>query len=85
MVLSLGSYLGVSCHACRLITKDELHHHQQTIKLEADRQVVVGTPEDVLSLIVHRFIHPHLIRMLVIDDADALLSGSFLEHTLKVN
>ena len=85
MVLSLGSYLGVTCHTCRFITQDELRHPHQTIKLEADRHVVVGTPEDVLSLVVHGLVHPHLIRMLVIDDADALLSGSFLEPTLKVN
>jgi len=90
--LSLGEFLGVAVHACKMLSlpKDAdsssspYYYSLQRQRLEADRQVVIGTPEDVLSLLAHRLIHPHTIRILVIDGADDLLHGRFKQDTLKI-
>jgi len=80
VVLALGDYMGVLCHACIGGT-----NVQQDIRdLEAGQHVVVGTPGRVYDMINRQALDPRNIKTFVLDEADEMLSRGFKDQIYDV-
>ncbi|KDE06553.1 ATP-dependent RNA helicase FAL1 [Microbotryum lychnidis-dioicae p1A1 Lamole] len=80
VVLALGDYLNVSCHACIGGT----NVGEDIRKLEHGQQVVSGTPGRVFDMIKRRTLRTRNIKMLVLDEADELLNRGFMDQIYDV-
>ncbi|OXA43347.1 eukaryotic initiation factor 4A-I isoform X1 [Folsomia candida] len=80
VVIALGDYLNVSCHAC--IGGTNVRDDQR--KLESGVQIVVGTPGRVYDMINRRSFRTDHIKMFVLDEADEMLSRGFKDQIYKV-
>jgi len=80
VVVALGDYMGVTCHACIGGTnvRDDMR------KLEGGVQIVVGTPGRVYDMINRRSFQTDMIKMFVLDEADEMLSRGFKDQIYKV-
>jgi translation initiation factor 4A len=80
VVIALGDYMGVTCHACIGGTnvRDDMR------KLEAGVQIVVGTPGRVYDMISRRSFRTDSIKMFILDEADEMLSRGFKDQIYKV-
>ncbi|CAF0879422.1 unnamed protein product [Adineta steineri] len=80
VVLALGDYMGVTCHACigGTSVRDDIK------RLEAGVQIVVGTPGRVYDMLNRSALRSNSIKMFVLDDADELLSRDSKEQTYDV-
>ncbi|CAG7729772.1 unnamed protein product [Allacma fusca] len=80
VVIALGDYMGVSCHACIGGTnvRDDMR------KLESGVQIVVGTPGRVYDMISRRSFRTDSIKMFILDEADEMLSRGFKDQIYKV-
>jgi len=75
VVASLGIHMGVRCHACTGGTPIA-----EDIKiLRNGAHVVTGTPGRVFDMIDRGELNPNRIRVLVLDEADEMLSQGFEE------
>lgn len=80
VILALGDYMNISCHACiggKNVGVDAL-------KLELGLHVVCGTPGRVFDLIRRRALDTKSIKMLILDEADEMLSEGFKEQIYDV-
>lgn len=76
VLLSLGDYMNVQCHACiggKSIGED-------IRRLDHGVQVVSGTPGRVFDMIQRRNLRTRNIKILVIDEADEMLNKGFKEQ-----
>lgn len=80
VVLALGDYMGVSCHAC--IGGTSVREDQR--KLEQGQQVVVGTPGRVYDNLQRQNLDARDIGIFVLDEADEMLSRGFKEQIYDV-
>ena len=98
VVIALGDYLDVQCHAC--IGGTNVRDDQR--KLEMGQQIVVGTPGRVFDMIsrrslgnlilfldsfydcVAKFLDPRSIKLFVLDEADEMLSRGFKDQIYDV-
>ncbi|KIK45720.1 hypothetical protein CY34DRAFT_777912 [Suillus luteus UH-Slu-Lm8-n1] len=71
VVLALGDYMNVQCHACIGGTSIG----EDIRKLEYGQHVVSGTPGRVFDMIRRRALRTRNIKMLVLDEADELLDS----------
>jgi translation initiation factor 4A len=80
VVLALGDYLNVRCHACIGGTrvKDDIS------KLQSGVHVVVGTPGRVYDMLCRRVMRPETIKMFVLDEADEMLSKGFKDQIYDI-
>jgi len=80
VVLALGDYMGVSCHACIGGTnvRDDIK------RLEQGVQIVVGTPGRVFDMLNRQALRNKNIKMFVLDEADEMLSRGFKEQIYDV-
>jgi len=80
VVLALGDYMGVTCHACIGGTnvRDDMK------RLEAGAQIVVGTPGRVYDMLNRSALRSKSIKMFVLDEADEMLSRGFKEQIYDV-
>jgi len=80
VVLALGDYMGVTCHACIGGTnvRDDIK------RLEAGVQIVVGTPGRVYDMLNRSALRSKTIKMFVLDEADEMLSRGFKEQIYDV-
>ncbi|KAJ3131073.1 translation initiation factor eIF4A [Physocladia obscura] len=80
VVLALGDYLNVDCHACIGGTsiKDDMR------KLQDGAQVVVGTPGRVFDMINRGLFRTDDIKMFILDEADEMLSRGFKDQIYEV-
>jgi translation initiation factor 4A len=80
VVLALGDYMGVSCHACIGGTnvRDDIK------RLEGGVQIVVGTPGRVYDMLNRSALRSKSIKMFVLDEADEMLSRGFKEQIYDV-
>ncbi|KAJ3286563.1 DEAD-domain-containing protein [Rhizoclosmatium globosum] len=80
VVLALGDYLNVDCHACIGGTsiKDDMR------KLQDGAQVVVGTPGRVFDMINRGLFRTDDIKMFILDEADEMLSRGFKDQIYDV-
>jgi ATP-dependent RNA helicase len=80
VVLALGDYMNVSCHACIGGTSVG----EDIRKLEHGQQLVSGTPGRVFDMIKRRHLRTRNIKMLVLDEADELLNRGFMDQIYDV-
>jgi translation initiation factor 4A len=80
VVVALGDYLHIECHACIGGT----NVREDMRKLEGGAHVVVGTPGRVFDMINRRALRSEGIRMFVLDEADEMLSRGFKEQIYEV-
>jgi ATP-dependent RNA helicase len=80
VVLALGDYLNVQCHACIGGTSIG----EDIRKLEYGQHVVSGTPGRVFDMIRRRSLRTRNIKILILDDADELLNRGFKDQIYEV-
>ncbi|ORY22494.1 P-loop containing nucleoside triphosphate hydrolase protein [Naematelia encephala] len=80
VVLALGDYMNVSCHACIGGTSVG----EDIRKLEAGQQVVSGTPGRVFDMIRRRNLRTKDIKMLILDESDELLNKGFKDQIYDI-
>lgn len=80
VMVSLGEYMGVKCHAC--IGGTNVRDDQR--KLEAGVHIVVGTPGRVNDMIQRQSLQTSSIKMFVLDEADEMLSRGFKDQIYEV-
>jgi ATP-dependent RNA helicase len=80
VVMALGDYMNVQCHACIGGT----NVGEDIRKLEHGQHVVSGTPGRVADMIRRRHLRTRHIKMLVLDEADELLNRGFREQIYDV-
>ena len=80
VMLALGDYMSVQCHACiggKSIGED-------IRRLDAGVHAVSGTPGRVFDMIQRRNLRTRALKMLVIDEADEMLSRGFKEQIYDI-
>jgi len=80
VVLALGDYLGVRCHACIGGTRVR----DDITKLQAGVHIVVGTPGRVYDMLSRRVLRPDHIKVFVLDEADEMLSRGFKDQIYDI-
>ncbi|RKP10818.1 ATP-dependent RNA helicase FAL1 [Thamnocephalis sphaerospora] len=80
VILALGDYMNVQCHACIGGTSVG----EDIKKLDHGQHVVSGTPGRVFDMIRRRHLRVQNIKMLVLDEADELLNRGFKEQIYDV-
>lgn len=80
VVLALGDYMNVQCHACIGGTSIG----EDIRKLEYGQHIVSGTPGRVFDMIRRRTLRTRNIKMLVLDEADELLNKGFKDQIYDV-
>lgn len=81
VVLALGDFMGIECHACIGGT----NVREDIAKLQSGCHVVVGTPGRVFDMINHRrAFKTDSVKMFVLDEADEMLSRGFKEQIYDV-
>merc|ERR1719375_1531996 len=80
VVLSLGDYLEVRCHACVGGTSRQ----EDIAKLKAGQHIVVGTPGRVYDMIDKHMLRTDDLQVFVLDEADEMLSHGFKEQIYDI-
>ncbi|TIA74666.1 hypothetical protein E3P92_01131 [Wallemia ichthyophaga] len=80
VVLALGDYLSVQCHACIGGTSVG----EDIRKLDHGQHVVSGTPGRVYDMIRRRNLRTRNIKMLILDEADELLNLGFKDQIYDI-
>jgi len=80
VVLALGDYLSVQCHAC--IGGTSVGEDMR--KLDHGQHIVSGTPGRVFDMIRRRNLRTRGIKMLILDEADEMLNQGFKEQIYDV-
>ncbi|KAI9496443.1 ATP-dependent RNA helicase eIF4A [Zychaea mexicana] len=81
VVLALGDFMGIECHACIGGT----NVREDIAKLQSGCHVVVGTPGRVFDMINNRrAFKTDSVKMFVLDEADEMLSRGFKEQIYDV-
>jgi ATP-dependent RNA helicase len=80
VILALGDYMNVQCHACIGGTSIG----EDIRKLDYGVHVVSGTPGRVFDMIKRRHLRTRNIKLLVLDEADEMLSMGFKEQIYDV-
>jgi ATP-dependent RNA helicase len=80
VVLALGDYMSIQCHACIGGT----NVGEDIRKLDYGQHVVVGTPGRVFDMIRRRNLRTRNIKMMILDEADEMLNQGFKEQIYDV-
>jgi len=80
VVLALGDYMNIQCHACIGGTSIG----EDIRKLEYGQHIVSGTPGRVFDMIRRRILRTRNIKMLILDEADELLNKGFKDQIYDV-
>merc|ERR1712168_109220 len=80
VILALGDYMNVQCHAC--IGGTNLG--EDIRKLDFGQHVVSGTPGRVFDMIHRRTLRTRSIKMVVLDESDEMLNKGFKEQIYDV-
>lgn len=80
VVMALGDYMGVKCHAC--IGGTSVREDMRL--LETGQHIVVGTPGRVYDMISRKYLRTSSIKMFVLDEADEMLSRGFKDQIYDV-
>jgi len=80
VVLALGDYMNIQCHACIGGTSIG----EDIRKLEYGQHIVSGTPGRVFDMIRRRTLRTRNIKMLILDEADELLNKGFKDQIYDV-
>lgn len=82
VVMALGDYEGILCHAC--IGGTSVRMDIQALDGEKKPHIVVGTPGRVFDMINRGFLNPSRVSMFVLDEADEMLSRGFKEQIYDI-
>lgn len=80
VILALGDYMNIQAHACIGGTKIG----EDVKKLDYGQHIIVGTPGRVFDMIKRQNLRTSLIKMLVLDEADEMLSRGFKEQIYDI-
>ncbi|PVU90310.1 hypothetical protein BB560_002033 [Smittium megazygosporum] len=80
VVLALGDYMNVQCHACIGGTSVG----EDIKKLDYGQHIVSGTPGRVFDMIRRKNLRTRNIKMLILDEADQLLDMGFKEQIYDI-
>jgi len=80
VVLAIGDYLQVKCHACIGGTRVA----DDVSKLESGVHVVVGTPGRVYDMICRGILKVETIKVFILDEADEMLSRGFKDQIYDI-
>eukprot|EP00158_Paraphelidium_tribonemae_P002776 Partr_v1_DN25653_c1_g1_i3_m4712 putative (RNA) helicase len=80
VVLAFGDYMNVQCHACIGGTSIG----EDIKKLEHGQHIISGTPGRVYDMIKRRHLRTRNVKMLILDEADEMLSQGFKEQIYDV-
>ncbi|SHO79164.1 Nucleolar protein required for maturation of 18S rRNA [Malassezia sympodialis ATCC 42132] len=80
VVLALGDYMNVQCHACIGGTSVG----EDIRKLEYGQHIVSGTPGRVFDMIRRRHLRTKNIKMLILDESDELLNMGFKDQIYDI-
>ncbi|XP_003386473.1 PREDICTED: eukaryotic initiation factor 4A-III [Amphimedon queenslandica] len=80
VILALGDYMNVQCHACIGGT----NVGEDIRKLDYGQHIVAGTPGRVFDMIKRRNLRTQSIKLLVLDEADEMLNQGFQEQIYDV-
>jgi ATP-dependent RNA helicase len=80
VILALGDYMNVQCHACIGGT----NIGEDIRKLDHGQHVVSGTPGRVYDMIRRRNLRTRNVKMLVLDEADELLNKGFKDQIYDI-
>ncbi|KAF9582434.1 translation initiation factor eIF4A [Lunasporangiospora selenospora] len=80
VVIALGDYLSIECHACIGGT----NVREDMKRLQDGVHVVVGTPGRVFDMINRRALKTDHVKMFVLDEADEMLSRGFKDQIYDV-
>ncbi|KAI6186785.1 RNA helicase [Aphelenchoides besseyi] len=80
VILALGDYMNVQCHACIGGT----NVGEDIRKLDYGQHVVSGTPGRVFDMIRRRNLRTRSIKLLVLDEADEMLTKGFKEQLYDI-
>lgn len=80
VILALGDYMSVQCHACIGGT----NVGEDIRKLDYGQHVVSGTPGRVFDMIRRRNLRTRSIKMLILDESDEMLNKGFKEQIYDV-
>ncbi len=80
VVIALGDYMNVECHACVGGT----NVREDMSKLQEGVHVVVGTPGRVYDMINRRALRTDTIKIFCLDEADEMLSRGFKDQIYEV-
>ena len=80
VVLALGDYMNVQCHACIGGTSIG----EDIRKLEYGQHIVSGTPGRVFDMIRRRHLRTKNIKMLIMDESDELLNMGFKDQIYDI-
>lgn len=80
VVVALGDYMGVSCHACVGGT----NVREDMAKLQDGVHVVVGTPGRVYDMLNRGVLSTNHMKLFCLDEADEMLSRGFKEQIYEV-
>ena len=80
VLLSIGDYMKVQCHAC--IGGKSMG--EDIRRLDYGVQVVSGTPGRVYDMITRRHLRTRSIKMLVIDEGEEMLNKGFKEQLYNI-
>ena len=80
VVLALGDYMNIQCHACIGGTSIG----EDIRKLDYGQHIVSGTPGRVFDMIKRKNLRTRHIKTLILDEADEMLSQGFREQIYDV-
>jgi len=80
VVLALGDYMNVSCHACigGTVMREDMR------RIQAGVSIIVGTPGRVYDMINRQVIDVRKIKMFVLDESDEMLSRGFKDQIYDI-
>jgi len=79
VVLALGTFMEVLCHSCGTSTKEDMDH------LKQGSHIIIGTPGRLLSIIRDGKLTADSIKMLIMDEADEMLSKGFWSQMIDLS
>lgn len=80
VILALGDYMNVQCHSCIGGT----NVGEDIRKLDYGQHIVTGTPGRVFDMIRRRNLRTRSIKLLVLDEADEMLTKGFKEQLYDI-
>eukprot|EP00049_Salpingoeca_infusionum_P017573 m.353502 g.353502 ORF g.353502 m.353502 type:complete len:397 (-) comp16780_c0_seq1:232-1422(-) len=80
VVLAIGDYMSVQCHACIGGTSVG----EDIKKLEYGQHIVSGTPGRVFDMIQRRTLRTRNLKMLILDEADEMLNEGFRDQIYDI-
>lgn len=80
VVLALGDYMNVQCHACigGTVLREDMR------RIQAGVSIIVGTPGRVFDMINRRVLDVSRIKMFVLDESDEMLSRGFKDQIYDI-